>query len=101
VVSDWQNATASIEFNLGHRCDALRATFGLSTSSTTGGQAELGVLSDGTSVYDQTFELEQTDKKTISLDTPLKVKLTATDSNADSDIDGFGAFGNAQAHCTQ
>ena len=101
VVSDWPNATASIEFNLGHRCDALRATFGLSDASTTGGQAELGVLSDGTSVYDQTFDLEQTDKTTISLDTPLKVKLTATDTNADSDIDGFGAFGNAQAHCTQ
>ena len=76
VVSDWPNATASIEFNLGHRCDALRATFGLSDASTTGGQAELGVLSDGTSVYDQTFDLEQTDKKTISLDTPLKIKLT-------------------------
>ena len=70
-------------------------------SSTTGGQAELGVLSDGTSVYDQTFDLEQTDKKTISLDTPLKIKLTATDTNADSDTDGFGAFGDAQAHCTQ
>ena len=101
VRSGSDDTTTSIEFNLGHRCDAMRATFGLSDASTTSGQAELGVLSDGTSVYDQTFELEQTDKKTISLDTPLKIKLTSTDSNVDSDIDGFGAFGNAQAHCTQ
>jgi hypothetical protein len=101
VVSYWSNATASIEFNLGHRCDSLRATFGLSTSSTTGGSAELGVLSDGTSVYDQTFELEQTDKTTISLDTPLKIKLTSTDSNVEPEIDGYGALGDPQAHCTQ
>lgn len=101
VVSYSANATASIEFNLGHRCDALRATFGLSTSSTTGGQAELGVLSDGTSVYDQTFELEQTDKKTIALDTPLKIKLTSTDTNLDGAVNGYGALGDPQARCIQ
>jgi hypothetical protein len=101
VVSYWANATTSIEFNLAHRCDSLRATFGLSTSSTTGGQAEIGVLSDGISVYDQTFDLEQTELKRIALDTPLKIKLMSTDSNLDLDIDGYGALGDPQVHCTR
>jgi hypothetical protein len=101
VRSGLRDTTTSIEFNLAHRCDALRATFGLSDASTTSGQAELGVLSDGTSVYDQTFDLEQTDTKTIALDTPLKIKLTSTDTNLDGAVNGYGALGDPQAHCTQ
>jgi hypothetical protein len=79
----------------------MRSTFGISDGSTTGGQAEVGVLSDGTSVYDKTFDLGQAEKKTIALDTPLKVKLTATDTNVASDTNGFGAFGDAEVHCTK
>jgi hypothetical protein len=101
VRSDRADRTASVEVNLGHKCDAMRSTFGLADYSTTGGQAEVGVLSDGTSVYDKVFDLEQTEQKTISLETPLKLKLTATDTNVDPDINGFGAFGDAQAHCTK
>jgi hypothetical protein len=101
VRSSQPNSTGSIEYNLSHQCDAMRSTFGISDGSTTGGQAEVGVLSDGTSVYDKTFDLGQAEKKTIALDTPLKVKLTATDTNVASDTNGFGAFGDAEVHCTK
>jgi hypothetical protein len=91
---------ASIEFNLNHGCDKLRATFGISDDSTTGGQAEVGVLQDGTSIYDKTFDLGQSQDKTLALDTPLKIKLLATDTSTAPDTFGLGAFGSPQAHCT-
>jgi hypothetical protein len=91
----------SIEFNLDHRCDGLRSRFGISDDSTTGGQTEVGVLADGTSVYDKVFDLGQSQKKTVAMDNPLKIKLLATDTSTAAGVDGFGAFGNAQAHCTR
>ena len=95
------NGNRSVEFNLDHLCDAMRARFGISDDSTTGGQAEVGVLSDGTSVYDNTFDLGQSEKKTVALDDPLKIKLQATDTSTGVDVRGFGAFGTPQVHCTQ
>jgi hypothetical protein len=94
------NGTRSIEFNLDHQCDALRSRFGISDNSTTGGQAEVGMLADGLSVYDKVFDLGQSERKTVALDNPLKIKLLATDTSTGVGIHGFGAFGNAQAHCT-
>jgi hypothetical protein len=96
-----QRSTRSIEFNLNHRCDRLRSTFGINDDSSTGGQAEVGVLSDGSSVYDKTFDLGQSEKKTVSLDSPLKIKLLSTDKNTTDGTFGYGAFGTPQAHCTQ
>jgi hypothetical protein len=93
--------TSSVEFNLNHQCDALRSTFGISDDSSTGGEAEDGILSDGTSVYDKTFDLGQSEHKTVPLATPLKIKLLATDLNTTSGTFGFGAFGTPQVHCTQ
>jgi hypothetical protein len=95
------DSTASIEFNLNHQCNALRGRFGISDASTTGGQAEVGVLSDGTSVYDQTFDLGHSERKTIAVDSPLKIKLTSTDTNPDPDTNGYGAFASPVAHCTK
>jgi hypothetical protein len=93
--------TASIEFNLDHLCDKMRSTFGINDNSSTGGQAEVGVLSDGTSVYDKTFDLGQSETKTVALDKPLKIKLLATDMNTTGGTFGLGAFGTPQVHCTQ
>lgn len=101
VYSRIRGGTASIEFNLNHRCDRLRSTFGVTDDSTTDGQAEVGVLSDGSSVYDQVFDVGQSEKTAVPLATPLKVKLVATDTSTVVDTFGYGAFGNAQAHCTQ
>jgi hypothetical protein len=101
VYSRWSGGEASVEFNLDHQCDKLRSTFGISDESTTGGQAEVGVLSDGTSVYDKTFDVGQSQNKTVALATPLKIKLVATDTSTAPGTAGYGAFGNAQAHCTQ
>jgi len=100
VRATW-TGTSSVEINLSHKCDRLRSTFGVADYSTSNSQAEIGVLSDGTSVYDKTFDIGQSEDKTIDLAKPLKIKLISTDTNPDSDIDGFGAFGDAQAHCTQ
>jgi NPCBM/NEW2 domain len=93
--------TSSIEFNLDHQCNKLRSTFGINDDSSTGGQAEVGVLADGTSVYDHTFDLGQSENKTVALATPLKIKLLATDTSTAPGTFGLGAFGNAEAHCTQ
>jgi hypothetical protein len=102
VVSYRERDTASIEFNLNHQCDKLRSTFGISDESTSSGQAEVGVLSDGTSVYDQSFDVGQSETKTVALDAkPLKLKLLATDLSTDDGVWGFGAFGTPQAHCTR
>jgi NPCBM/NEW2 domain len=101
VTASYAGSSSSIEFNLDHQCDKLRSTFGISDDSTTGGQAEVGVLSDGTSVYDTTFDLGQSEKRTVSLDKPLKIKLLAADTTTDPTIDGYGAFGDPQVRCTQ
>ena len=101
VYSYRAGATASIEFNLDHQCDQVRSRFGISDNSTTGGQAEVGVLADGIPVYDNTFDVGQSEQKTVALDNPLKIKLMATDTSTGPGIAGYGAFGNAQAHCTQ
>jgi hypothetical protein len=102
VVSFVQRGTGSIEFNLDHQCDALRGTFGISDDSTIGGQAEVGILADGTSVYDESFDLGESQTQTIALDTtPLKVKLLATNLSTDDGVFGLGAFGLPQVHCTQ
>jgi hypothetical protein len=95
------NGGNSIEFNLDHQCDAMRSRFGISDQSTTGGQAEVGVLADGTSVYDKVFNVGESEQKTVALDDPLKIKLLATDTSTEVDVHGYGAFGSAQAHCTQ
>jgi hypothetical protein len=101
VTSYRYNVTASVEFNLNHQCNKLRSTFGISDDSTIGGQAEVGVLSDGTSVYDKTFDLGHSQEKTIALDSPLKIKLSAKDTNPDSGVNGYGTFADPLAHCTR
>jgi hypothetical protein len=101
VYSYWHGNTSSIEFNLDHNCDKLRSTFGINDNSSTSGQAEVGVLSDGTSVYDKSFDLGQSEKKTVALDRPLKLKLIATDTSTAPAAFGLGAFGDIAAHCSQ
>jgi hypothetical protein len=101
IVAGRARATVSVEFNLDHKCDQLRSTFGIDDDSSTGGEAEVGVLSDGTSVYDNTFDLGQSETKSLALDAPLKIKLLATDKNTTDGTFGYGAFGTPQAHCTQ
>jgi len=101
VYSYVKGYTSSVEYNLDHRCDKLRSTFGISDDSSTGGQAEVGLLSDGQSVYDKTFDLGQSESKTLAIDTPLKIKLLATDTSTTTGTFGFGAFGTPLAHCTQ
>jgi hypothetical protein len=101
-VASWRSGgSSSVEFNLDHQCDKLRSTFGISDGSTTGGQAEVGVLSDGTSVYDKIFDLGQSETKVVPLDRPLKIKLLADDTSTGTGVFGLGAFGSPEAHCTQ
>ncbi|MGA8248136.1 MAG: NPCBM/NEW2 domain-containing protein [Nocardioides sp.] len=92
---------ASIEYNLDHRCIAFRATFGIDDNSTTGGQAEDDLISDGSNVYTHTFDLGQSKTKTVSLDSPLKLKLAAHSTSTGDGEQGLGAFGTAQVLCIQ
>jgi NPCBM/NEW2 domain len=92
---------ASIEYNLDHKCIRLRATFGIDDDSTTGGQAEVDLISDGANVYSHIFDLGQSETKAVTLDAPLKLKLAAhSTSTGDGDV-GYGAFGTPQVLCIQ
>ncbi len=88
------------EYNLDHRCTELRATFGISDDSTTGGQAAVDVLSDGTNVYSHTFDLGEKEQRTVAIAKPLKLRLESESTGGDS-TDGYGAFASAQALCTR
>lgn len=89
---------ASVEFNLDHKCIKMRSTFGISDNSTTGGQAEVDLESDGTNVYTHTFDLGQHQTQTIPLASPLKIKLLAHTTST-GDAFGYGTFGTAQVLC--
>jgi hypothetical protein len=99
----WQRwaSGSSIEFNVNHVCVKLRGTFGLSDDSTTGGQGEVSVQSDGTPVYSKTFDVGQSETKTLTLDpAPLKVRLEAHNTSTATGVEGIGAFGSPQVLCT-
>jgi NPCBM/NEW2 domain len=92
--------SSSIEFNLDHKCIKMRSTFGISDDSTTGGQAEVDVQSDGTQVYTHTFDLGQSQKAAVTLAKPLKLRLAAHNTSTTVGVYGLGAFGTPQVLCT-
>ena len=91
-------ATTFRAYNLGHRCLKLRATFGITDDSTADGGVELIVRSDGLSVYDESFGLGQSEKTTIDLAKPLKLRLESSQDGASTDT-GYGAYASAQVLC--
>jgi hypothetical protein len=94
------NTPSHLEFNLDHRCTRLSTTFGMSDDSTTGGQARVDVLSDGTTIYTHTFDLGQTDPQTLPLASPLKLRIEST-STSGVGTTGLGAAGSARVLCTR
>jgi hypothetical protein len=95
------DGSRSVEFNVDHQCIRLRGRFGISDDSTVDGQAEVDVQSDGNQIYTQTFDVGQSDKVTLALGTPLKLKLAAHDTSTAVDANGLGAFGSPQVLCTR
>jgi hypothetical protein len=93
--------TQSVEFNVNHQCIRLRGRFGVSDDSTIDSQAEVDVQTDGTQIYSHTFDVGQSDKVTLALGTPLKLRLGAHDTSTASGATGFGAFGSPQVLCTR
>lgn len=92
---------SSIEFNVDHRCIKLRATFGISDDSTTGGQAEVSIQSDGTPLYSNTFDVGQSQTKSLTLGpAPLKLLLEAHSTSTTDGVVGYGAFGTPQVLCS-
>jgi hypothetical protein len=98
VVATWTGA-ASVEFNLNHKCTALRGTFGVSDNSQTGAQSTVTAQSDGTQIYTKTLSVGQTDVARILLDSPLKLKLTSQSVVAGAY--GFGALGTPEILCVR
>ncbi len=95
------DAQASVEFNVDHKCTMLRSTYGLSDDSTTGGQGEVSVQADGTPLYSNTFDVGQSETKTLALDpAPLKLRLEAHNTSTADGVFGFGAFGTPEVLCT-
>jgi hypothetical protein len=98
IVASWTRPT-SIEFNVDHKCTALRGTFGISDASETGAQATVTAESDGTQIYTNTLALGQTDFKKIALASPLKLRLTA--QSVVSGVSGYGGVGTPEILCVQ
>jgi NPCBM/NEW2 domain len=98
LVADWTGPT-SIEFNVNHKCTALRGTFGVSDASETGAQATITAESDGTQIYTKTLALGQTDVKRLTLDSPLKLRFTA--ESVVADVNGYGGIGTPEIFCVQ
>lgn len=98
VVARWTGAT-SVEFNLDHKCTALRGTFGVGDNSESGAQSTVAVESDGTQVYTKTLALGQTDLKKIALASPLKLRLSA--QSVVAGVNGYGGVGTPQILCVQ
>jgi hypothetical protein len=91
--------TTSIEYNVNHKCTALRGTFGVSDSSETGAQATITAESDGTQIYTNTLALGQTDFQRLALASPLKLRFTA--QSMVPSVAGFGGIGTPEALCVQ
>jgi hypothetical protein len=90
---------ASIEYNVNHKCTALRGTFGVSDSSETGGQATITAESDGAQIYTNTLALGQTDFQKLALASPLRLKFTA--QSIVPGVAGLGGIGTPEALCVQ
>ena len=93
-------STSHVEYNLDHACIRLRGTFGISDDSTTGGQAEVDVISDGSQIYTHTFDLGQSEPKSLNLAHPLKLRLE-TQSTGPDGTTGYGAFATPSVLCTR
>jgi len=89
----------SVEYNVNHRCLALRGTFGVSDSSQTGAQSTVTVAADGTPIYGSTLALGVADVQKLALDSPLKLKFTAQSTVPGAD--GFGGIGTPQVLCVK
>jgi hypothetical protein len=98
IVANW-TGLSSIEFNVDHKCTALRGTFGVSDDSETGAQSTLTAESDGTQIYTNTLSLGQTDFKKIALDSPLKLRFTA--QSVVAGVQGYGGVGTPEILCVQ
>ena len=94
---DGSPTTQSIEFNLDHACTKFRGTFGISDDSESGSQASVQASADGTSWYDHTFAVGQSQPNSFTFATPpLKVRFDTTSLVAG--LDGLGLSGRRR--CT-
>lgn len=90
----------SVEFNLGHKCTRFRGTFGLSDDSQSGSGATVTASADGTTWFDHTYSLGESDHNAFTFATPpLKVRFDSA-SQVDG-LDGQGAVGSPQVLCEQ
>lgn len=98
LYAEW--SPAYVEYNLDHACLKLRGTFGISDDSTTGGQAEVDIIADGSQIYTHTFDLGQSEPKSLNLVRPLKLRLEAK-STSPAGTFGYGAFATPSVLCTR
>ena len=97
---DGSPTTQSIEFNLDHACTRFRGTFGISDDSESGSQASVQASADGTSWYDHTFAVGESQPNAFTFATPpLKVRFDTTSLVAG--FDGLGAVGTPQVYCEE
>jgi hypothetical protein len=63
------------EFTLGRDCETLEVTFGLSDRTETGGRATLQLMEDGVVSYNRTFDLGQSEPKSIDVTGVFRIRF--------------------------
>ena len=93
-------APVSVEYNLDHKCTAMRATFGLADSSETGAQGSVSLLVDGSQAYAGTFGVGQSAAWSMPFTTaPLKLHFDA--QSLSPGVSSDPAVGTPEVLCTQ
>ena len=90
-------ATGFAEYTLGRKCLTLRATFGLSDRTVTGGQGRVAVTADGQSLYSHDFALGQDDPRELDVADVYRVRLDFSQLNGTPATEP--SAGDAQVLC--
>lgn len=88
-----------IEYDLGRKCRALSAAYGLTDENGPDDVANLEVLADGTSVYQRNFAVGERDSRTLDVTDVLRVTLLASEV-ASQGAGNYPAWGGPRALCT-
>lgn len=86
------------EYNLSYRCHTFRADIGVDDESETGYEAAMSANLDGAEHSFGTLRLGRATRVTLDVQSRLRIRLNVTP--LDSDLEGWGVFGNAAVLCS-
>lgn len=93
-----EGGTDFVEYNLSRRCTAFRATVGIADMSESGAAGQLEILTDGNSVYNQSFALGQSAAVSFDVSNALRIRFESTTDR--NDLSEYVGIGSPQAYCS-